>query len=75
MSEIKRGDIVAVGPDGILRTYIAGDFAIGVAAYDSAGDEPVQLLKCGDTLSEPAPEYLVTLDRDQSVMWDEDEDD
>ena len=71
MSEIKKGDIVGVGPDGILGPYPAGSESwsiVGVAASRSIGDEPVQFLQRGG-----GP--VITLDRDGSVLLDEDEDD
>jgi len=81
MSEIKRGDIVYIGPDGILRPYpVANDeegksIVMGIAASTSIGDEPIRLLQRGGMHSTPAAEWFVTLDRDQSVILDEDEDD
>ena len=74
MSEIKAGDIVGVGPDGILGPCLAESsswYSVGIAASRSIGDEPVKLLRWAGPTS-PLSERPLTLSRDFFTVLEED---
>ena len=73
MCEIRRWDIVGIGPDGILRPCTTEDVIIGIAACDSVGDEPVRVLIDELGYSTPTAKQFLTLGRDQFVISDEDD--